>query len=156
MAKETGECPCGSGHLFSDCCQPLLAGSKTATTAEALMRSRYSAFATRNVDYLLKTSAPELQASDERVQLEAYCASVKWLALHVLSSETHASTGNVEFAAFFERDGQLEQLHELSQFEKRDGQWIYTTGEFLPPLKFGRNDSCWCHSGKKLKKRHSQ
>ncbi len=119
------------------------------------MRSRYSAFATYNVDYLLKTSAPELHATNERELLEQHCSVVTWLALHVLRSKTKDTTGQVEFAAFFERENSLEQLHELSQFEKRDGQWVYTKGEFLPPLKFGRNDPCWCRSGKKFKKCHA-
>ena len=50
-------CPCGSGKPFSFCCEPALAGRKPAATAEALMRSRYTAFALGAVDYLINTTA---------------------------------------------------------------------------------------------------
>ncbi|WP_372760073.1 YchJ family protein [Litorivivens sp.] len=152
-------CHCGSTTSFEQCCQPLLNGKAFAPTAEALMRSRYSAFVTGAVDYLLQTSASESHEPDERALLENSCKNTRWLALHVLDTE-HGSEidgkGIVEFAAFFQTGGSPEQLHERSAFEKRDGQWIYVSGEFLAPLSFGRNDPCWCRSGKKHKKCHGR
>jgi len=143
-------CRCGSGQAFSECCQPFLEGSTAAPTAEALMRSRYSAFARGKVDYLLQTSAPERHAANEKALLGDSCNSTRWLALHILkTTET-----TVEFAAFYESNSGVEQLHECSTFERREGRWIYVSGEFLPPLTFGRNDACWCRSGKKFKKCH--
>ena len=53
MPDATAPCPCGSQQTFENCCQPLLAGMAFADTAEALMRSRYSAFSTGNIDYLI-------------------------------------------------------------------------------------------------------
>jgi SEC-C motif-containing protein len=51
-------CPCGSGDAFVRCCGRFCNGGQSASTAEELMRSRYSAFVTRNVDYLLATWHP--------------------------------------------------------------------------------------------------
>ena len=44
-ATPTGACPCGSLLAYAVCCGPLLTGERHAETAEALMRSRYTAFA---------------------------------------------------------------------------------------------------------------
>ena len=48
-------CPCGKGDSLETCCGPFIDGTKRPATAEDLMRSRYSAFATHNVDYILDT-----------------------------------------------------------------------------------------------------
>ena len=50
-------CPCGTGQSYVDCCGALHSGARTAATAEQLMRSRYSAFAVSDEDYLLRTWA---------------------------------------------------------------------------------------------------
>ena len=49
-------CYCGSGNSFSDCCEPFVKGIKNAPTAEKLMRSRYSAYASQEADYLFATT----------------------------------------------------------------------------------------------------
>ncbi len=121
-----------------------------ATTAEALMRSRFSAFVLKNSAYLLaswqsSTRPPELDLSDDETH---------WQRLHIMASEQGTagdSTGYVEFAAFY--DGG--QLHERSRFVREEGRWVYVDGEILPPVepvKVGRNDPCPCGSGKKYKK----
>ena len=43
-------CPCGSGLAYEACCGPIIAGAPAAT-AEALMRSRYSAYARHAYDH---------------------------------------------------------------------------------------------------------
>ena len=67
-------CPCGSGRAFEECCEPYLLGRLPAPTAEALMRSRYSAYALSSIDYLYKTSGP-------RVRKEFDAEGSKWLVL---------------------------------------------------------------------------
>ena len=42
------KCPCSSGKEFAECCEPILTQAKKAATAEELMRSRYTAYATGN------------------------------------------------------------------------------------------------------------
>lgn len=49
-------CYCCSGKLFEECCKPILDGVRKASTAEELMRSRYSAYATASVEYILRTT----------------------------------------------------------------------------------------------------
>lgn len=49
------KCLCKSGVPFADCCEAVLSGQRKAATAEALMRSRYSAYVMGDISHLLKT-----------------------------------------------------------------------------------------------------
>ncbi|BBD09151.1 SEC-C motif domain-containing protein [Desulfovibrio ferrophilus] len=51
------DCPCGSGKEYTACCEPIINGTP-APTAEALMRSRYSAYVVGNIDYIQTSLAP--------------------------------------------------------------------------------------------------
>ena len=119
-------CPCGSGRPYADCCAPLHAGTQRAADAEALMRSRYSAYVLRLEDYLLATWHPETRPSE----LDLAADDTKWLGLavkqHVQQDETHAT---VEFVARYRIAGKGHRLHELSRFVKLAGQWLYRDGE---------------------------
>lgn len=118
------------------------------------MRSRYSAFATHNADYLMRTLAPQFHSSNGREQLQRTFATTDWLGLQILRCSEQQDRGQVEFVAFFRQKphGQLEQLHEVSEFIKVDNSWFYTHGRHLPAIKLQRNHPCFCGSGKKLKK----
>lgn len=114
------------------------------------MRSRYSAFCSGNVDYLVQT---QLNSSEEdAAQIKKTIAATKWLKLDVLKTEINETTGVVEFAAYYRDQRGQGQLHERSDFLKLDNRWFYTGGKFLPPKKLQRNEPCWCGSGKKFKK----
>lgn len=63
--------------------------------------------------------------------------------------------GYVEFAAFY-KGIEKGQLHENSKFIHENDQWYYLDGVVLDPLKFGRNEPCWCGSMKKFKKCHGK
>ena len=52
-------CPCQSGKDYDACCGAIIGGTQTAPTAEALMRSRYSAFVKGAVDYLKDSLHPD-------------------------------------------------------------------------------------------------
>ena len=120
------DCPCGTGKVFSACCKPFLDGQANAPTAEALMRSRYSAYVLNQADYLQKTWHP-----DHRPAALDLDARQKWLGLKVLNSEQgleNDSQGVVEFVARFKIDGRGHRLHEISRFEKVDGSWLYLDG----------------------------
>ena len=56
---ENEVCPCGSSKSYSQCCEPFLTGKVNPATAEALMRSRYTAFAKGEIGYIKTTLAPE-------------------------------------------------------------------------------------------------
>ncbi len=97
----TAACPCGLGAPYGECCGPLHAGRAAAPTAERLMRSRYSAFAVQDEDYLLRTWAAA--ARPPAVDLDP---GVRWTGLDILGSTGgtafHAE-GTVDFRARFRR-----------------------------------------------------
>lgn len=153
-------CPCGSGRDLESCCGPYLAGAPVPT-AEALMRSRYTAYAIGNVGYVAATHAPEAQEDFDFDGSVEMARKVHWKGLKIEAVEAGGAddeTGTVTFAARFSLNGQ-DQLHrEISQFRRVDGAWRYVDGEINPPVaqrhveKIGRNDPCPCGSGKKYKK----
>lgn len=127
-ATPAGACPCGSLLAYAVCCGPLLAGERRAETAEALMRSRYTAFAVADEAYLLRTWHPRTRP--ERVGLEP---AVRWTGLDVVRTDRGGpddADGVVEFVAtWVNRDGTSGRLHEVSSFARRAGRWVYVGGE---------------------------
>uniref|UniRef100_Q478Z6 UPF0225 protein Daro_3857 n=1 Tax=Dechloromonas aromatica (strain RCB) TaxID=159087 RepID=Q478Z6_DECAR len=127
--KTSDACPCGSGRRYADCCGRLHAGAEVALTAEALMRSRYSAYVLRLDDYLQASWHP----STRPVNLDlAEDDGTKWLGLeikrHQLQDENHAT---VEFVARYRIDGRGHRLHEISRFVREDGCWFYVDGDII-------------------------
>ena len=123
------------------------------------MRSRYSAYATRQYSYILKTYGKTQRRDLKLHELKQADKNSKWLKLEVLGFTEQNSTAQVEFRAYYRIDGQPEltfyTLHELSDFCLEDGQWHYTTGKIFDDsgvYKPERNESCLCASGKKYKK----
>lgn len=154
-------CPCGSGADYTNCCAPFHQG-EIAPTAEKLMRSRYSAFARNQANYLVETLHPSKRGEHEKDALETVINRTTWIDLEVVSTNEGGQgddQGQVEFIATYQRDNRVEKLHERSNFVKEDGRWYYVDGDFdpqgaAPSKKLGRNDPCWCGSGKKFKKCH--
>ena len=150
-------CPCGRPLSYDDCCGRFHRHHALPDTAEDLMRSRYSAFALGRADYLLATLHPDKRRPDEQAALEQSFRDTHWQGLRIVATDAGTasdSAGTVEFIAHF-RSGQREgQLHERSRFVKVDSQWLYVDGDMLPAKSPGRNDPCWCGSGKKFKKCH--
>ncbi|MGB0467830.1 MAG: YchJ family protein [Pontibacterium sp.] len=125
-------CPCNSGKPFRFCCEPAIEGQKPAATAEALMRSRYTAFSLGAVNYLINTTAPENRNPDDEAILIEQVKCTNWSGLSILKTENGKSddeTGMVEFEARFEADEQTGVLHETSNFRKENGHWFYVDGE---------------------------
>jgi len=118
-------CPCGSGKCFGACCGPLLKGAP-ASDARALMRSRYTAFVLKDVEYLLQTwhetTRPKNLELDETVW-----KSLK-VSVYLPLSETSA---RVKFAAKgADPEGRAFTLREDSRFVKENGRWYYVDGKF--------------------------
>jgi SEC-C motif domain protein len=127
VTTPTTRCPCGSGDTYGACCGPLHAGDSTASTASALMRSRYTAFAEGAADYLLATwhpsTRPDRVAVDERMT---------WRRLEIVDSVDGGpfdTSGVVEFRAHYRIGGARGVLHERSHFVHEDGRWLYVRGE---------------------------
>jgi len=146
-------CPCQSGKTYQTCCGLLHQGEQTAHSAEQLMRSRYSAFVMQNKSYLLATLHASQRQTDDADNLQQTMNSTQWLGLTIVDHTENGDEAEVEFIAYYV-DKPIGQLHERSRFSRQQGQWFYVDGEFLAPVKLGRNDSCVCGSGKKLKRCH--
>lgn len=121
-------CPCGSDQLYAMCCAPWhegLAALHHAPTAEALMRSRYSAYVLRRPEYLLATWHGSTAPGELDLQ------PVKWLGLEVRHAAEQGDAGVVEFVARFRplQGGPAERMHELSRFVRDDGRWWYVDGQ---------------------------
>jgi len=128
---ETVPCPCQSGRSYAQCCAPLHGGEAVADNAEALMRSRYSAYVRGDAAYLLAS----WHASTRPVALDLSDAgATRWLGLDVRSHEQHDSDhAIVEFVARYRTGGEpAVRLHEISRFVREDGRWYYVDGEFPP------------------------
>lgn len=154
-------CPCGSGRTYDICCGPFIAGKARPATAEELMRSRYSAYAQRAVDYIVETCLRDEEHDIDEEATRKWAENARWMGLRILHTDKGGPSdteGMVEFIATYSMDGLREEHHEKARFEKRDGRWIYVEGEIIPETvirdgpKVGRNDPCPCGSGKKYKK----
>jgi|PlaIllAssembly_1097288.scaffolds.fasta_scaffold192433_3 SEC-C motif-containing protein len=128
MKRQHGaECPCGSGRPYARCCQPLHLGAP-APDAQALMRSRYSAYVLGLEPYLLATWHPSTRP--ERLDLAA-AAAPNWLGLEVRRHEPGGpDEAIVEFVARYRLGGRGHRLHEVSRFLCESGRWLYVGGEF--------------------------
>ncbi len=155
------QCPCGSGLEFADCCDPFIKGDRYPETAEKLMRSRYSAYATVNMEYLHDSLHPDHRADHDVNAARKWATDSDWLGLEILATDKggeNDKTGTVEFRANYREKGIIRQLHEISRFERVEGHWTYVDGDLPKPetvrneKKVGRNDPCPCGSGKKYKK----
>jgi SEC-C motif-containing protein len=146
-------CPCGSGRHYGRCCGPLHQGADAAT-AEALMRSRYCAYALGLADYLAHSWHPDTRPN---TPIEG---NVKWAGLAIVSTDRggpDTTEGEVAFCARYLDGERLESLCERSRFIRYEGRWVYLDG--LPGdtdpaagRRIGRNEPCPCGSGAKFKR----
>lgn len=121
-------CPCGSGRPYGACCGPIHAGAPAAT-AEALMRSRFSAFARGDAAYLLASWHPSTRPA--RLDLDA---EVVWRRLQIVDTVgggADDADGIVEFRASFRSAEGAGLLHERSRFARFEGRWVYVDGDLL-------------------------
>lgn len=120
--KKLIECPCCSGLKLSDCCEPYISLRRPAPTAEALMRSRFSAYTQHDEAYILSTWHPSTRPvslphdTDKKNQ---------WTRLKII--QTDSTT--VEFIAYYKIQGKTYQLHEHSRFVLEGERWYYLDGQ---------------------------
>ena len=133
MSANISVCDCGSFLPQNMCCEQYLSGKSTPATAEALMRSRYTAFTVGNVDYLYETYADDWKKKHSKVQFLQDFTQMDWEGLEVLAifqGSGKFDTGEVEFVAHYRYNGLSFSVHERSFFQKEDGQWRYV-GEVI-------------------------
>ncbi len=154
-------CPCGSGRALDRCCGPYLEGAAQAPTAEALMRSRYTAHVKLAAGYLNRTQRSDRLPPFDAAEMARAANNIRWTGLRVLGTTAGGpedTQGEVEFQAAFEQHGQPGAHHERSRFERHGGRWFYTKGTVIQEParrgapRVGRNEPCPCGSGKKYKK----
>ena len=122
-------CPCCSGKSYEDCCKPFHKIEKYPSTAEALMRSRFSAFAIPNGDYLMETTLPAKRKLHSKEDLQEWGEINDWTNLEIVRTPT---LNQVEFKAYYTDEDKKPQLHhELSVFQKLNDRWYYVSGKFL-------------------------
>jgi len=120
-------CPCGSTKPYTACCARYVEGNEPVPTAEALMRSRYTAYTLLHEDYVLATWHSSTRPSALGL---AEDAQTKWIGLDVKRHEQQdANHAIVEFVARYKVQGRAHRLHEVSRFAKEEGRWFYVDGE---------------------------
>jgi len=115
-------CPCGSGKKYKKCCQIYHKG-KIAKTALELMKSRYSAFAVGEIDYIIKTSTFQKDFDD----LKSFSQNCDFKKLEILDY----SENTVTFKATIICNGEDNSFSEKSFFIQKNGRWYYDKGEIL-------------------------
>lgn len=120
-------CYCHSGKPFSECCEPYISGKTKPETAEALMRSRYSAYCIKNAEYLIATTHISTRKHHSKNDILAFASENHWVKLEIVS----ATESMVEFKAYY-LDSSLQPYthHEKSTFKKEGEQWYYVDGKW--------------------------
>lgn len=133
MAKHppNAACPCCSGRKYKKCCRPLHLGQPPAS-AEALMRSRYAAYAVGLVDYIIDTTHPASpHASADRgawrADISHFVTTTGFERLDVSAHEPGDAQAHVTFTAHLRQGGRPVEMTERSRFLKVDGRWRYLT-----------------------------
>ena len=122
------QCVCGSFLPSEMCCQQYIDGAADPPTAEALMRSRYTAFVQKNAQYIYQTYASEWRRQHQLGNVERGMGDVSWVGLEIVAiyeGGRQNQTGEVEFLAHYEVNGQPMTLHERSLFVREGGRWRY-------------------------------
>lgn len=150
-------CLCGSGLAYEECCELYHAGQQRPATAENLMRSRFTAYAKRNAEYLLAS----WDACKRPASIDFSKETAVWQRLQIISCKKGGakdSKGIVEFKAFYNQDGEDCFMHEISRFIRTAGYWQYldgvikSAGKVKNQVNAGKNAQCACGSGKKFKR----
>jgi SEC-C motif-containing protein len=163
------QCPCGSNISFKQCCFLFINQEAQVCSPEQLMRSRYSAYATKSADYIYNTYAESSRVYQSLTDIFAWAKETKWLKLTINSASEYAEikikrsanadkkddkSNTVCFSAYYQHQDAYFIMKETSRFVVEDNQWRYLDGEVsineeLPTPK--RNELCFCHSNKKFK-----
>ena len=93
------------------------------------MRSRYSAFAKNQMQYLKDTTDPQTLLDIDEEANQEWAERAKFLKLDIIKAEEKGTKGTVEFKAFYSVDDEEFIHHEISTFRKQAGQWFFKSGK---------------------------
>ena len=119
-------CPCGSNIAYASCCGRLIDAGTAAPDAEALMRSRFTAYSRGMLTYLLETWHPDHRPPADELPTDT---AIRWLRLKVLAHHhLDTSRATVRFQATYKLHGRAHRLDEHSRFLLEGGRWLYLDG----------------------------
>jgi SEC-C motif-containing protein len=121
-------CYCGSGQAFAECCQPYIEEKTLPATPEALMRSRYSAFCCKALDYLKNTTDPQVRLKFDFQAMADWANQATFEKLEIVSTRVEKNNGFVEFKAYYQMNGEEKIHHEHSIFRRHLGRWYFKKG----------------------------
>jgi len=140
----------------------VIAGENPATTAEQLMRARYTAYTRAEMDFLQESLHPDGRQENDDASARDWAENSEWHSLEIVETVAGGvddDTGKVEFVATYTYKDETQRYHEVATFEKLNEAWYFKEGEpgVQKPVvrdqpKIGRNDPCSCGSGKKYKR----
>lgn len=159
-------CYCGNHQLFEQCCFLIINGIKEAETPEQLMRSRYSAYATKNAQYIYQTYALKSQKRQSIEEIKNWAEQTQWLNLTIEQTKecfkenfkaiknNNSPLPTVTFCALYIHNKSFCQMSEISRFTLENNLWRYLDGEIVEHIEISppkRNDRCLCQSNRKFK-----
>src|SRR4051794_3275288 len=132
-------CTCGNEGTYETCCAPFIRREAHPPTAEALMRSRYSAYVHGAIDYIFDTTTPTTRDDIDRADTERWSRESEWtgLEIHRASGGAGDTEGEVEFTARWRDAGRDRAHRECSHFRRDEGgAWNYVSGHQVQvPIK---------------------
>ena len=144
MLESVKCCPCHSGFLYKDCCQ-LYHRKKKVPTPQALMRSRYSAYALGLVEYIIATTDPcgplfQKQRQTWLKSLQDFSRQTVFIGLELHNESIIGLEAWVGFHAKLQnQQGKDISFTEESCFIFRSGRWFYHSGKILQSRSIGQN-----------------
>lgn len=159
---ESDSCPCESGLSLGECCGKYFDGTIFPPTPEELLRSRYVAHVTHNHKYLIDTTHSNYKDEESEADITKWIDQLEWKGFTILTSiggKERDTTASISFIVHFLVNGIPREMRETAHFVKEQGKWLYTYGDVEGHItyrrdkpKIGRNELCYCGSGKKYKK----
>lgn len=122
-------CKCGTNKNYLDCCGAYITNARLPDTPEQLMRSRYTAYATCNIEYIATTMCGKAMVGFDIKDTVLWAKSIVWTKLEILNSGLeNKNKGFVEFKAYYVEANQSGILHEKSEFQRKNDKWFYVDG----------------------------
>jgi len=106
-------CPCGSGAPFAGCCEPIIKGTRESETAEELMRARYSAFVTHDIDFIVASTHTRSRKEIDLDFIREWSETSTWLGLEIFETkQVNDNKAFVSFEAQFTQGGEEQRCEE--------------------------------------------
>ncbi|MFY4807423.1 YchJ family protein [Aliarcobacter butzleri] len=128
-------CLCGSLKKYKKCCKIFHDNIKKPSNALELMKSRFSAYAFEQSEYIIKTTYKDnpdfsTNISVWKEEIEMFSKNTNFEKLEILNFEESEFEAFVTFkATLFQNNNDISFI-EKSRFKKLDGIWLYVDGEF--------------------------